>query len=734
MARIFGYNGTSWLGQVVRGGKESDARALIRLLSPSGPLFTAMYNADADGSIRFHFPRQRLPTHTQMMLATPAGIKFLGTWPQYAGVLDDAQAVNKGHIHVSVFQYFCYWFAFYAIKGGDGGTGDFSGSLSGGGPGSAFGVSVRRAAESLHLTRGRDAASTRHPYIAMLRQLLEEMVPRPAGAAAPSPLASPGRTGAATRSVAAKRSATAASRGLLFYSILLEFWMKDADEPVPVASTGAGARRNEAGAGSPMAPLWSTTYEPPSEDLLEALGEVIRYATVASTSSGRTQSAQAGASWLPPTPVLAFPVPGAPRGGSGAGPGPGRLGAAGQPGAQALARQLYRFFHRAFTMWPDQRTMKPLLRAFLAYLAPWQAAAGAAGPLAPPGAAAAAPGAAALTSHFTAQMSGLATRVGLVDSQRGDGAGSGGYSPEWEAHVLANIPFYLELLPLYLERSISRVSVRGETAVQDVVRVMGVLEAAPSLVDMLRQVERDYNRCLASQPRRAEGPFAELLPWLVDQAHDWQVSATANCMGDTPALRSAPAYAMFTPALERCAALTAKDLLDLSSGVLRPDAFEKLKVCLERVLPLAELAAHPASAAAARPTAAALAQATPQLPRSSWRDVKYKGDPLRRPVTSYEIAPLVRALVGLSEAANRLLGLDRPVADEDGVVENRAQEALVHLRRKGWKVNLRPLADVRNLVWLPLLWWVGSTVLRVLWWFAWAILTGPDGGDESEGL
>ena len=122
--------------------------------------------------------------------------------------------------------------------------------------------------------------------------------------------------------------------------------------------------------------------------------------------------------------------------------------------------------------------------------------------------------------------------------------------------------------------------VRGESAAQDLVNVLGVVEAAPDLRDLLQRVERDFNKyaggvrvggsvpgcllCLwhfcgwytgahllfssllqcrpppvsaAAQPRRADGAFAELLPWLLEQTQDWEVAATANCAGDTPLVR-----------------------------------------------------------------------------------------------------------------------------------------------------------------------------------------------------
>lgn len=674
-----------------------------------------------------------------MLLAAPAGIRTLATWPQYGTSLEDASAASKGHIHVSVFQYFCYWFAFYAIKGdnlvSNVGMGGNAGS-------SGFGSSVRRAADALHLTRGRDAdPALRNPYIALLRQMLVELVPKPAGPAG-SPMASPRRNVGAGgapassyyRSSSAKRGGDAGTRGLVFYSTLLEFWLKDADEPVAVASTEAAGRTQRGGAmlPSPMAPLWAPSYEPPSEDLLEALGEIVRYATVTVAINGRgkpavtpavVSPAQTGLSWLPMTPVLNIQTTSALAAGRSAMSaltGPPRLGAAAQPGAQALSRQLFRFFHRAFAMWPDQRTIKPLLRAFLAYVAPWKtgAAAGPGGSQSPQG---------ALASHLTAHVSELVHRVSRADAAAaGPGAtagattttSGGAYTSEWESHVLSNLPFYLELFPLFLERSISRVSVRGETAVHDVLTVLGVLEASPGLLDLLKGVERDFNRCAASQPRRAEGPYAELLPWLIDQSHDWQVAATANAVGDTPAAsRAAPSYVMFAAAGDRCAGLAAKDLLDLSASMLKPDDHKRLLQCLERVLPLAELAqlAEVAPAAASNAAAEGLLDAVPRLPRSTWKDVKYKGDPLHRPVTSYEIGPLVRVAVAVSERVNLALSLDRPWDQGEEPAENRFQEVLVHVRKRGIRVNLRPIADVRNLFWIPVVFWTLQLLLRIIW-------------------
>jgi hypothetical protein len=43
-----------------------------------------------------------------------------------------------------------------------------------------------------------------------------------------------------TPGAAGKRAPDGASRGAAFYSVLLEFWVTDGDEPVPVAAPAGG--------------------------------------------------------------------------------------------------------------------------------------------------------------------------------------------------------------------------------------------------------------------------------------------------------------------------------------------------------------------------------------------------------------------------------------------------------------------------------------------------------------
>lgn len=63
-----------------------------------------MHSVDADGLIKFVFPAERLPSHTQMLLATEAGRAQLGTWPQYSRSIVLGRGSPQPQVHLDVFR------------------------------------------------------------------------------------------------------------------------------------------------------------------------------------------------------------------------------------------------------------------------------------------------------------------------------------------------------------------------------------------------------------------------------------------------------------------------------------------------------------------------------------------------------------------------------------------------------------------------------------------------------
>lgn len=68
----------------MQGGADADAKALVGVLSPGSRLLQAVHSADADALIKFMFPQERLPTHSQLLLAIDSG--------RYALMLSCSQA------------------------------------------------------------------------------------------------------------------------------------------------------------------------------------------------------------------------------------------------------------------------------------------------------------------------------------------------------------------------------------------------------------------------------------------------------------------------------------------------------------------------------------------------------------------------------------------------------------------------------------------------------------------
>ena len=75
----------------------------------------------------------------------------------------------------------------------------------------------------------------------------------------------------------------------------------------------------------------------------------------------------------------------------------------------------------------------------------------------------------------------------------------------------------------------------------------------------------------------------------------------------------------------------------------------------------------------------------PSSSSGNWRVLHYRGDWLKRPIASNEVAPLVRPLVWASERLNVAIGLTGPLSAEEEAepVETLGQQGVRALRRRG---------------------------------------------------
>lgn len=77
-----------------------------------------------------------------------------------------------------------------------------------------------------------------------------------------------------------------------------------------------------------------------------------------------------------------------------------------------------------------------------------------------------------------------------------------------------------------------------------------LLQAAPELLKLLKDVEGDYSRFTHPEggltPRRPEGVYAELIPFLQDQAQDWLAAAFVDYTGVLPSPVSLGGFSLWS--------------------------------------------------------------------------------------------------------------------------------------------------------------------------------------------
>ncbi|WIA17648.1 hypothetical protein OEZ85_014453 [Tetradesmus obliquus] len=555
--------------------------------------------------------------------------------------------------------------------------------------------------------------------------------------------------------------------------------------PAGVGLGAAGAAGGAAGvlpAGSGGGPLHTYSYQPPAEELVQALSLLVKYVFVGEPPHSDAQPipAQAGTKWLPASPVATLPLP-AGRLALPHQPSPIMAAPAFSPAVQAVSRKLYRLLRRTFAQWQpsSSASLGPIVKLWLAVLCPWKAvgytdtvslrqavdslsaaqarARGSAG------------GSSGLGGAAGAVLRGAAgSAAGLVAAAGSSGMGQGGaqqhrlfggagqvaasaaanlnrwgsemahhlsasgqngldqageqqesrdvkaqqYSPAWRSHVLAHLPFYTQLLPAFLELAYSQMAYCPRPALKEAYRVMKWLsESGPELLVELRAAEAAYNRYVGASVRRPEGELAELLPWLADQAQDWEAAAAAGAP-TTPPITPDTSYRLFT--LEQGGAASCMRALLAAAERQNLGGRERVRQVTETVLPLADLPSEEAAAVTH-------AVAGRDLPKAGcWRELRYHGDWMLRPIASNEVAPLVRLLVAVSARLNAALALTGvPSGPQEEPPETVTQELLSVARRRGWRLNLRPLAEVQTLAWL-----LG---LLLLGRWLWALASSPGG-------
>eukprot|EP00898_Chlorokybus_atmophyticus_P003509 jgi/Chlat1/4159/Chrsp27S04264 len=764
LSKLFGFDNSSsavggWLYICAQPGREADARAVTSLLSPRSILFRSLLEADREALVKFVFPHEHLPPYVQLLLSTEQGAQLLSQQPH---LRDRVVKTNGGRcqVHVGVFEYYMFWFAYYARRARSASAGSqtlrsSSNQLASGSSGLGVGSlqSTSRylgqlARTSLHAggvdpnTSSKSQPSS--PYKALLQSYLRHFLPHDqrTNTSTPSPqVASPAAT--FDRSNSSSSSSSTSTHGEVVLYALIDYWLKWDEPPFPPACL------DDASALIDYASLYS--YQVPGSQLLEASTVLTQYinsnpslssAASSASSSGQQSPSHRSCVFKTPhgrsTPNMSLPWPNA-----------------------AVQQPAYRFFHRTFAMWPaDASHASQVVKLWLMYLQPWNATSTSDSDQQPTRSSSyPAPVLSAAGSQLKHFAHVLGERAHLVPNttsssqkqqqqqqqqQQAQSSSVQKFSAAWQGYVLANYLSYTELLRKFVELCCKRVLYSTESTLAALAEVFKLFQENQQLLQLLEDVESVYNACpTPSNPPPATRYrdavrliYTQLMEWELGQTHMDALIASAagtsavssphtptGMLSPVPATPRLRTYT--TQALDSVPRLLSVLLLRLEQESRQGNVAvsDKLLKSLEKLRPEQTYVKPPAASASGAEVASPSSQSVMGLQRHSWQDVRYKGDWLLRPIETNEIAWLVRILVPISVWINDIIGLGRPVDEQRcqrvGNVVVRAA-CVVHTALMRWlnkhhvRVNLRPLAEWQTLAFITLLTMVYYSV-KWLW-------------------
>ncbi|RCV47043.1 hypothetical protein SETIT_9G579000v2 [Setaria italica] len=610
------------------------ADLLLSLLAPSGPLLAAAAAADRLALIRFVFPNERLPDWLRLALASPAP-----THP--ASPLLSARVASE--LHLSVLEYYLFWFAYYPVSSASPAGPAASASTSN--PGLRSRSRLESWVSNLATTAIRKPGHKPESslYLKLLYAYLTHFVP------ARTP---PGRmvVGAGTLLHRTANdgvdAAESFARAEFLLHTLVQFWLVGDDfSPLPVQACQALGLRLPSRARAEL------SERPPSPGLGDAVKLLVMYLNCCDGHilvDGDARMLSEG------IPVWS-----------------GVLDTQAAFWNPLIQRPLYRFVLRTFLFCPVGAAIKNAMQVFsvwLAYMEPWK-----------------------VTQEeldgYGKQQAGKEQELQKSNMV---------YSSSWKTYVLSNYLFYSSMVVHLLGFAHKFIHSDVASVLLMVYKVLEVLSSSPELLDLLRKVDVSYHTGLVE----SSPPYDDVLkyvPSIREQLKDWE-DGLSETDADGSFLHEHwnsdlrlfsydenGAYNLLQLLLIRAES----EILRLSGDTQQAlQTLDSIKSQMKRVFQGQVERIHGNTSLEELHNQQQQMRGevfTPKHPssgKSSWADVKYRGEWMRRPISETEVAWLARILIRLSDWLNGALGLDCGDADDSP-----ATASATYIRFDGNEVN-----------------------------------------------
>lgn len=421
--------------------------------------------------------------------------------------------------------------------------------------------------------------------------------------------------------------AAAVSRAEFVVNALIHFWLVDNDfSPFPVKVCSLHGVKFQ----------FPTGETPPTPGLGEVVKLFVRYLSL-STVSGVRESGEGG--------------------GNGSGSPMWRGGEVVKSKDlgyvcwnPCLQRPLYRFLLRTFLFCPVAASLKNVSQVFsvwVSYLEPWT-----------------------IKGDEFSELDAMNDEKSENSVLATANAGGGGYTPRWQDYVLSNYLYYTSLVMHFIGFAHRFLHNDVEAVVQMVLKVLDTLTSSKELIDLLKNVDALFHSKQAGSGKSMLNNLYRYVPIIREQLQDWEdglceTDADGSFLHENwnKDLRLFGDGEDGGQQLLQLFILRAEAELHAISGDNLTPGLQCIDSLKARLGSLFDGQTIKPSSTCQEPIQHPQSRDDIFKPRRfgnhAFADVKYKGDWMRRPISSDEIAWLAKVLVRLSDWLNETLGLNQ---------------------------------------------------------------------------
>ncbi|KAL2903032.1 Sphingomyelin phosphodiesterase 4 [Bienertia sinuspersici] len=622
---------SGWIDRVTVSNDPELSGKLFNLLSPNGTLMSSIMAVDRLSLVKFVFPSERLPEWVRFLLSSERECRILpDLCLLFKGRIKEDEIKGNFQVHLNVFEYFMFWFAYYPVCRGNcekSGTVSVTSSRMSKLENWALSIPVISSSSK----RTSEQKNGCNLYLKLLYAYLRAFVPMDDLNAHHHSY----RSSLLHYSPSYDDSVVLHSEFLV--ETLVHYWLVDGDfSPLAVNVC------KSFGLSFPFHSVLGET--PPASGLGEVVKLFVKYLNLSSIvvahgskqveSFGSPFSKKMGLNDYAKLRDVPYVLPSLPSGGS---------------WNSYIQRPLYRFILRTFLYCPMGSSVKNISEVFyvwIDFIEPWRLS----------------------KEEDFAELDAMTDASKKRPDKDSGNPNQQQYSADWQGYVLSNYLFYTSLVMHFIGFAHKFLHTDAVVIVQMISRVIDVLISSRELLELIKNVDAIFHSRNAGSGKTSLNYLNKFIPQIREQLQDWEDGLSeSDADGSFLHENWNRDLKLFNDSedggsqLLQLFIMRAETEIQATSGDNLANNLQSLNSLKPKLHCL--FGDHVVKHSPLSPRTKQLQNSRDELfkPRrlgnGSVSNDDYKGDWLRRPISDDEVAWLAKLMIRLSSWLNQSLGL-----------------------------------------------------------------------------